>query len=76
MSKNTSKPKDTRPEAVARMIDLSDDPITPSIRCPFSYKGELCIGGYEEVTVTDSIKIWVLPGGLGGARVESTRAFF
>ena len=42
MAKNTNKPKDTRPDAVARMIDLSDDPITPSIRCPFSYKGELC----------------------------------
>jgi hypothetical protein len=42
MAKNTNNPKDTRPDAVARMIDLSDDPCSPSIQCPFSYKGELC----------------------------------
>lgn len=29
-------------------------------------------GRYEEVTVTDLIKIWVLPGGLEGPRVKST----
>jgi hypothetical protein len=33
-------------------------------------------GGYEEVTVTDLIKIWVLPGGLGGPRVDSSGVDF
>jgi hypothetical protein len=76
MSKNTSKPKDTRPEAVARMIDPSDDPITPSIRCPFSYKGELCIGGMRRARLPIQIDMRVLPIGLGGPRVESTVVVF